>query len=395
MRRRDVAAAAAAAAVLMSGRLVAQTPRRVRLGYLSGGTVDSLSLDILVAALGERGWRSGETLDVEGRWADGDVSRLTALAAELVAAHPDVLVSTGLSETLALHAATATIPIVFTLVVDPVAAGIAQSIARPGGNVTGFSQGPQYLYGKQIDLLAALLGRPPRRLAWIGNPANPAAEFNWRDASDAARRLGTDIVRIDIRAAAEVEPALMAIAGCDAAVVFYEPLAASERARIAALAAQLRLPTIYGSRIHVLAGGLMSYGADLRYNLREAARYVQLIVEGTSPGELPIVQASRFELRAAQEKGTTGGRPDKHKHNFIRTIVQLYRDAKGIETKGGQLAKDLPVPWYDPEAEEWKGELLDFVAACAVAPSAEIARHPERCRKIAYPVASRNVGARP
>jgi putative ABC transport system substrate-binding protein len=212
-------------------------------------------LDILVAALGERGWRSGETLDLDARWAGGDVSQLPGFAADLVAARPDVLVSTGLSETLALRAVTATIPIVFTLVTDPVAAGIAQSIARPGGNVTGFSLGPQPLYGKQLDLLTALLGRPPRRLAWIGNPANPGAEFHWHDASDAARRLGTDIVRIDIRTAAEVEPAFMAIAGCDAAIVFYDPLSASERVRIAVLAAQRRLPTMYGSRIHVLAGG--------------------------------------------------------------------------------------------------------------------------------------------
>jgi putative ABC transport system substrate-binding protein len=291
---RRAVVAAAAAAFLASGPVVAQ--RRVRLGYLSGGTADSLSLDILVAALGERGWRSGETLDLDARWGGGDVSQLPAFAAALVAAHPDVLVSSGLSETLALRAVTATIPIVFMLVVDPVAAGIAQSIARPGGNVTGFAQGPQFLYGKQIDLLTALLSRPPHRLAWVGNPANPAAEFNWRDASDGARRLGTDIVRIDIRTAAEIEPAFMAIAGCDAAIVFYDPLAASERARIAALAARLRLPTIYGSRTHVLAGGLMSYGADLRANLREAARYVQLILDGTSPGELPIIQASRFEL---------------------------------------------------------------------------------------------------
>ena len=157
--------------------VVTRAQARRRLGYLSGGSKgddnEKNTAGILWESLRALGWRSGETLDIEERWANGDFASMPRLAQELLERRPDVLVSTGTTETRSLQALTRTIPIVFTqLAVDPVAAGFVKQIARPGGNITGFMQGPHFLWGKRIELLTEILGRTPRRLAWIGNPGN-------------------------------------------------------------------------------------------------------------------------------------------------------------------------------------------------------------------------------
>jgi putative ABC transport system substrate-binding protein len=158
---------------------VTRAQARRRLGYLSGGLKgdnDQNTSDILKESLRGLGWRIGETLEFDERWASGDFASLPRLAKELLARQPDVLVSTGTTETRALQALTRTTPIVFMqLAVDAVAGGFVAHIARPGGNITGFMQGPHFLWGKRLELLTELLGRPPRRLAWIGNPRNTSA----------------------------------------------------------------------------------------------------------------------------------------------------------------------------------------------------------------------------
>jgi putative ABC transport system substrate-binding protein len=296
MTRRGVIVGAAAAFLTMR-RLGAQTPRRARIGYLSGGSAGALeNLVSLVTGLRELGWRIGDTLELDERYADGDAARLPRLAADLVALGADVLVATGVTETLALRAATTTVPIIFTMIAEPVAAGVVQRIARPGGNITGFSGGPQLLHGKQLDLLTQMIGRPPRRLAWVRNPGNAGSERYWTDVRDAALRIGADVVRIEIRSADDVEPAFAAIADRDAAIVNYDFQLYLLRSRIAELATRLSLPVMYGNRVHVLAGGLMSYGPDFRHNFRQAAAYVDRILNGTRPNDLPVVEASRFEL---------------------------------------------------------------------------------------------------
>jgi putative ABC transport system substrate-binding protein len=254
------------------------------------------TIDILKASLRDLGWRAGETIEFEERWADGDFSRLPRLASELVMLSPDVIVATGSSETSSLHAATRDIPVVFIQVADPVSLGVVASIARPGGNITGLAQGPQILWGKRLGLLTELLGRLPRRLAWLGNPANAGSEANWTDAKDATAQAGVDLTRIDVSRADQLDEAFIAVKDSDALLVQWDFLFAVLRNRIAELAAQTRVPAIYENRTPVLAGGLMSYGGDLRENYRQGAFYVDRILKGARPADLPVIQASRFEL---------------------------------------------------------------------------------------------------
>ncbi|HEX7216092.1 MAG TPA: ABC transporter substrate-binding protein, partial [Methylomirabilota bacterium] len=211
---------------------------------------------------------------------------------------PDILVSTGTTETRALHELTTTIPIVFMqLAADPVAVGFVQRISRPGGNVTGFTQWPQSLWGKRIELLTELLGRRPRRLAWIGNPRNATSPENWAAARDAAARAGSEIVRVDVDGASDFDRAFeMAAKWRDALLIQFDFLFAVERRRVAALAVRHRLPAIYENRLQALGGGLVSYGGDLRENYRQGGTYVHRVLNGTPVGQLPVVQASRFEL---------------------------------------------------------------------------------------------------
>jgi len=209
---------------------------------------------------------------------------------------PDVIVATGSSETSSLHAATRDIPVVFIQVADPVSLGVVASIARPGGNITGLAQGPQILWSKRLGLLTELLGRLPHRLAWLGNPRNAGSEANWTDAKDATAQAGVDLARIDVSRADELDKAFMAVKDSDALLVQWDFLFAVLRNRIAELAAQTRVPAIYENRTQVLAGGLMSYGGDLRENYRQGAVYVDRILKGARPADLPVIQASRFEL---------------------------------------------------------------------------------------------------
>jgi putative ABC transport system substrate-binding protein len=301
LKRRALLAllAGAAADLAAPRRLAAQTG--ARLGYLSGGRREDNAentIGVLRDSLREHGWRLGETLAIEERWASGDASLMPRLARELVAQKPDILVSTGTTETRALHELTKTIPIVFMqLAVDPVAVGLVQRISRPGGNVTGFMQWPQLLWGKRLELLTELLGRPPRRLAGMGNPRNASSPGGWADARDAASRIGSDIVRVDVNGAGDFDRAFETVAkGRDALLVQFDFLFAVERRRVAALAVRHRLPAIYENRMQALGGGLMSYGGDLRENYRQGATYVHRVLNGTPVGQLPVVQASRFEL---------------------------------------------------------------------------------------------------
>jgi putative ABC transport system substrate-binding protein len=298
MRRRAFIALLGGAAA--SWPMVTPAQPRARLGYLSGGLKgdnEQNTVAILRESLRALGWRLGETLEIEERWASGDFARLPSLAKELLAWRPDVLVSTGQTETRTLQALTRTIPIIFMQVsVDPVAAGFVKQIARPGGNITGFMQGPHFLWGKRIELLTELLGRPPRRLAWIGNPKNTGSEANWADARDAAARIGSEVIRVNVSAASDLDRAFEASRGRDALLVQFDFLLATEKLRVAAHVARLRLPAIYENRSQTVAGGLMSYGGDLRENYRQGAQYVHRVLNGTLSGDLPVVQASRFEL---------------------------------------------------------------------------------------------------
>jgi len=299
MRRRDLLTGALGLGCsAVTDASEAQAVPRKRLGYLSGAARGSreYTIDILKASLRDLGWRGKEAIEIEERWGDGDFSRLARFASELVQLRPDVIAATGTSETKALQAATRDIPIVFLQVADPVDSGAVASIARPGGNITGFAQGPQFLWSKRVGLLTEMLGRQPSHLAWLGNPGNAGSASNWADAKDAATRLGVDLVRIDISRAEELKRAFKGVKGFDGLLVQWDFLFSVVSRQISELAAQERVPAIYENRAQVLAGGLMSYGGDLRENYRQAAAYVDRILKGACPGDLPGIQASRFEL---------------------------------------------------------------------------------------------------
>lgn len=297
MRRREFVAAFGA--TMMVPGSVAQTARRKRLGYLSGGKPGpgrESTIDVLKASLRDLGWREGETLDIDARWADGDVSRLPRLANELVQLRPDVVAATGTNETKALQAATQDIPIVFHMVADPVAAGLVENIARPGGHTTGFAQGPQFLWGKRLGLLTEMLGRRPRNLAWLGNRANSGSKLSWVDAQDAAAQAAVHLARVDIDRAEDLQEVSKAVRGLDGLFVQWDFLMSVLAEQIARLAVQERVAAVYENRAQAAAGGLMSYGGDLRENFRQGAVYVDRILRGVRPADLPVIQASRFEL---------------------------------------------------------------------------------------------------
>jgi putative tryptophan/tyrosine transport system substrate-binding protein len=254
-------------------------------------------VEILKDALQSLGWRIGETLDLEERHASGDTASLPRLAAELVAKRPEVIGATGGTEAKALQDATRDIPIVFMQVAtDPVAAGLVDSITRPGGNVTGFLQSPELLWGKRLDLVKELLGHPPRRLAFVGNPGNTSFGAQWRNAYDEAGRIGAEIKRADVSTAADLESAFRDLGDRDALLVHWDFLLAVLASRVAELAVERRVAAIYEQRMPVGEGGLMSYGAELTENYRQGAAYVDRILKGAHPRDLPVVQGNRLEL---------------------------------------------------------------------------------------------------
>jgi putative ABC transport system substrate-binding protein len=275
--------------------------------------MDNPFTEVLKPSLHELGWRLGETLSLEERHAKGDAAMIPRFAAELVGSHPDLLAATGFTETKALHSATRTIPIVFMQVaVDPVAEGLVQSIMRPGGNVTGCVQNPEPLWGKRVGLLTDLLGRPPRILGFLGNPSNVSFETSWRDVQNVAAKIGARINRGDVRASDDLDRAFGTFADCDALLVAFDFLLVGLREQIAQRAARYKLPAIYEQRRHVMVGGLLSYGPDLTENYRQGAIYIDRILKGAAPGDLPVVQASRFELVLNQRTANALGLAISH-----------------------------------------------------------------------------------
>jgi len=254
-------------------------------------------IETLKRNLSDLGWRTGDTLDVDERQAGGDASLLPHLATEIVAQRPNVIACTGGTEAKALQSATREIPIVFLQVaVDPVAVGLVESISRPGGNVTGIMQAPQLLSSKRLSIVTELLGRPPRRLAYIVNPGNVNGARLWIDAAEAANNIGAEIDRVDVNTPLAVAGVFAGLKDRDAIIVQYDFLLVSLRNEIADLAARQRLPVMYENQAHVLVGGLASYGADLRENYRQGALYIDRILRGAHPRDLPVVQGNRLEL---------------------------------------------------------------------------------------------------
>jgi putative ABC transport system substrate-binding protein len=301
VQRRDVLAVfgAAAAAAPLSAR--AQRTAMAVIGYLGVGSADTYAphLAAFLRGLRETGYVEGQNLAVEYRWADGRYDRLPALAAELAGRKVDVMVTAGSPlSALAAKRATATIPIVFVIGADPVAAGLVASFARPGGNLTGISIQVNALMPKRLDLLTELV-------PWIGvvgllvNPNNAAsAERMTREVEDAARAKGLPLRVLKAGNASEIDAGFATLDQLRGSVLLVsaDQFFDSERDRLVALAAQHAVPAIYILRDYAVAGGLMSYGPSLTEAYYQVGSYAGRILEGEKPADLPVQQPTKFEL---------------------------------------------------------------------------------------------------
>ena len=311
LSRRSTLIGATAAAWTSLGLSRAQDLRRRRLAILSSGTraAGAPLSEAFREALRTLGYGDKE-LVVESRWSDGQNERLPGLAAELVRLDPDVILAGSSAAALAAKQATSSIPIVMAFTADPVGTGLVASIARPGGNVTGVSNLKEDTAGKELEFLK-IAAPEVSRIAVLTNPANPSHAAEWRGALEAAQALRVELIAVEVRGGAEIDLAFVSMVGAqvDGAVVLSDPLFFAEAGHIADRAAREKLPAIYGFREHAAAGGLMSYGPDIKESFRRAATYVDKILKGANPAELPIEQPTRFELvinlRTAQALGLT------------------------------------------------------------------------------------------
>ena len=312
MRRREFIALVGSAAA--SWPLAAHTqPRSARrIGMLEPG-VSSPSdpfVDAFRDGLRGLGYNEGRDILLEIRWAGGSNEPLVGLAVELVALKVDVLVTVSTPAAIAAKQATTTIPIVFTAVGDPVGAGVVPSLARPGGNATGFSMLATELSAKRLEILREIApDTSPVVMLW--NDTNPGMTLRAHESERAAATLGLTIQSYGVHDLITFDPAFEAIvsAGGAAMLTLVDPFTRLHRQRIVDFAAERHLPAIYESREFVDAGGLMSYGIDLSAMQRRAAVYVDKILKGAKPADLPVEQPTRFELvinlRTARALGLT------------------------------------------------------------------------------------------
>jgi putative ABC transport system substrate-binding protein len=270
-----------------------------RIGVLQPGGADGTAyLGPLRQGLREQGYVDGQSIRFEDPAAGGASASLGALAATLVESRVDVIVTVGSAAAQAAKAATTEIPIVAIGVTsDPVASGLVASLGRPGGNLTGLRVDLPELSSKQLELLTEALPGT-RRVAVLWNAGHPAHEGALRQLDATARALGVDLQLLEVREPDDFEPAFTAAQAqhADALIALHDPLTFAHRERILALAARSRLPAVYDFREWTDAGGLMSYGPSLPDAYRRAATYVDRILRGTLPADLPIAQPTQFEL---------------------------------------------------------------------------------------------------
>lgn len=284
-----------------------------RLGFLASGTATASAgmVENLRDGLRERGWVEGRNVDIDYRFAEGNFDRLPNLAAELIGKKVDIIVAAPSPAVVAAKRATDSIPIVMANVADPVGSGLVASLARPGGNITGLSYSFGWdVWGKQLQILNEAIPSA-RRVAILSNPANAGHPRAVDNIKGVARTLGVSLQLLEARAPAEFDDAFAAMTKgrAQALLVVSDSLFGSHADRLAELAVKHRLPTIHGARSNVDAGGLIFYGPNLVNQLRQAAVYVDKILKGANPADLPIEQPTKFDLvinlKAAKSLGVT------------------------------------------------------------------------------------------
>jgi ABC-type uncharacterized transport system substrate-binding protein len=297
--RRKFLAALGGAAVAWPLAARAQQPGKLpTIGYLGSGTpsTDSQWLAAFVQRLRELGWVDGRNVAIEIRWGEGHAERYAEIAAELVRLKVDVILTHNTPPVLAAKQATSVIPIVFASAGDPVGTGVVASLARPGGNVTGLSSQLSDTAGKRLELLREVVPNL-RRLAIIGNFGNPISVLEMNEVKAAAGTFGLEVAVLDIRRADDIAPAFDALKGqADALYLCGDPFVTTNRIRINTLALGARLPTMSVFRHYVEAAGLMSYGPNFPDLFRRAADLVDKILRGAKPADIPVDQATKFDL---------------------------------------------------------------------------------------------------
>jgi putative tryptophan/tyrosine transport system substrate-binding protein len=295
-RREFVALLGGAAACPLAAR-AQQATKLPRIGFLGVSTPSGWRnyVTAFEQRLRELGWIEGRTVAIEMRWAEGRGERFEEIAAEFVRTKVDVIV-TGGGAVLAAKQATSIVPIVFALAIDPVGIGLVASLARPGGNVTGLSQQATDLVGKRLDLLRAFIPGLGR-LAILGNAEYPAAVLEMDEVQEAAHKLGLDTSILEIRHPEDIDTVFDAFRGrAQALYVVADPLTGSNRARVNTAALNARLPTMHGIREYTETGGLISYGPSISDLFRRAAEFVDKILRGARPADLPVEQPTKFDL---------------------------------------------------------------------------------------------------
>ncbi|MGE5216376.1 MAG: ABC transporter substrate-binding protein [Chloroflexota bacterium] len=301
------------AAVMGLGGIVQAQPvsKPPRLGYLaSNSALESRDLKAFRQGLADLGYIEGKNIVIEYRSAEGKLDRLPELAAELVALKVDIIVAINPPSAHAAKNTTKTIPIVMRSTDDPVATGLVASLARPGGNITGLTSISTELHGKRLELLKEVVPQA-RVVAVIRNPTGRDATPKWKEVEAAGRALGLRLQAVDVTSPSDFEGAFRVATKkhIDALLTLRNPMIVNNRNRLAELAAKSRLAAIYDDRAFVEAGGLMSYGADLADLHRRAALFVDKILKGARPADLPVEQPTKFEfvvnLKTAKEIGRT------------------------------------------------------------------------------------------
>jgi putative ABC transport system substrate-binding protein len=298
MKRRTFIAALGSAVAWPLAARAQQLGKLPTIGFLGATTPSGASqwTAAFVQRLRELGWIEGRTIAIEYRWAEGRAERYPEIATEFVRLKVDIIATWGTASVIAAKQATSVIPIVFALTGDPVGTGLVTSLARPGDNVTGLSSQQSDLGGKRLELLREVFATL-RRLAVLLNIDSPPAVLDMQEVQVAARTLGLEVATFEIRRAEDIAPAFEALQGrADALYVCGDPLVNANRIRISSLALGARLPAMYVSREFVEAGGLMSYGPNYPGLFRRAADYVDRILRGAKPADLPVEQPTKFDL---------------------------------------------------------------------------------------------------
>jgi len=314
MKRREFITLLAGAAAWPLAARAQQRERMRRIGVLMNLTADDPDSPVRLAAflqgLQQLGWTVGQNVQIDYRWGAGSADLMRKYAAELVTLAPDVILAHSSAAVAPLLQETRAVPIVFAVVADPVGAGYVDSLARPGGNATGFTNFEYSFAGKWLELLKDI-APAVSRAAVLRESAIAAGPAQFGAIRAAAQSLGMELQPVDVRDAGEIERAITAFArGSNGGlIVTGSPAAIVHRGLIVALAARHRLPAVYNTRIFAADGGLLSYGPDFPDQFRRAAAYVDRILKGEKPAELPVQQATKYELvinlKAAKALGLT------------------------------------------------------------------------------------------